>query len=192
MAAVLIDLNKLKIIRAAEGKDMTRRLEYWADILIPESDFYIGGESRRDFAHFTLMELKMLHRNTIEEELTTEDYQKATLTVYNLSQKLETNEASLGELVKKLGKPLAEPTVKPQIEKRAMKPVSSQPTRPGAGTTTARVWEIADEMMVGDPDVDFESKEFRQAVIEICGNETINPSTAATQFAKWKRDQLTS
>lgn len=192
MNTLLIDLDNLKIIKAADGKDAVRRLEYWADILIPKKDFYIGGEAKRDFSVFTRMELKMIYNKAAGEAHRSEDYQKLIVAVYEIGQRMEPDDTTIGPLVKKLGKPLSEPSVKPQKEKRAVKPSSAQPTRPRAGTTTARVWEIADELLRGDPGIDFESKAFRQHVIDTCGSETINPSTAATQFAKWKRDHLSA
>ena len=52
---------------------------------------------------------------------------------------------------------------------------------PKSGTTTGRVWEIADTMRSqsrGDyPD--------RKEVLAKCEHEGINPSTASTQYAKW-------
>lgn len=52
--------------------------------------------------------------------------------------------------------------------------------RPSAGTTTRRVWEIADMLSQqhGRP-----AK--RKEVIDACVAESINASTATTQFGKW-------
>ena len=192
MYSLLIDLDKMKIIKVCEGKDYVRRLEYWADLLIPKSEFYIGGGIKRELSVFTLMELKMLHRNTSGEQLTNDDYKRAIASVHQLGENMDPDEDTLGTLVKRLKRPLAEQTAKPQKEKIISK---KRPTplaiRPRAGTVTAKVWEIADEMKAGDPGLGFESKDFRKCVIEECRKDSINLATAATQFAKWRSDQLT-
>lgn len=82
-------------------------------------------------------------------------------------------------------KPVAEPTEpKPPKAAKAVKAptVSATPAGvPKSGTTTGRVWEIADTMRSqarGDyPD--------RKEVLAKCEHEGINPSTASTQYAKW-------
>lgn len=52
------------------------------------------------------------------------------------------------------------------------------PTAPVKGAT-ARVWAIADTMPTAD----------RKSIIEACVAEGINPSTAGTQYSKWKKAQ---
>lgn len=55
-------------------------------------------------------------------------------------------------------------------------------TRPKDGTTTARVWSIADEISSrkGEP-------ADRKTVIEQVVAEQINSSTGATQYGKWRK-----
>lgn len=53
--------------------------------------------------------------------------------------------------------------------------------RPGLGTATGRVWEIADELSRRDG-----SRARRSAVITAYVNEGGNPNTAHTQFQKWR------
>ena len=54
-------------------------------------------------------------------------------------------------------------------------------SRPGAGTKTGRVWEIADRLHETSGNAD------RDAVIRACMEEGINVNTASTQFTYWKR-----
>jgi hypothetical protein len=71
-------------------------------------------------------------------------------------------------------KPVAEKPAKPaKIEQNGV-------VRPNTGTATGRVWEIADAMSkaAGAPAA-------RGAVVDACVAESINPSTAATQYGKW-------
>lgn len=69
-------------------------------------------------------------------------------------------------------------------------PMPEAPTKPSAGRSeggrpskgaTARVWEIASEIAGQGGD--------RAAIIAACVAEGINPSTAGTQYSKWKRSQ---
>lgn len=66
---------------------------------------------------------------------------------------------------------------------------SAIPSAPKAGGTTARVWEIATEIL-GRSQIDPPNlKELRQLVVGACQAEGINPGTAATQFGAWKRSK---
>lgn len=56
----------------------------------------------------------------------------------------------------------------------------SAPGRPKAGSTTGRVWDIADTKKGSAT-----GKDLRKAVIAACEAEGINPSTASVQFGKW-------
>lgn len=64
---------------------------------------------------------------------------------------------------------------------------SSSNLRPKSGSTTAKVWEIADELRKLNPDHD--QKALRPLIIAECEANGINPATAATQFSKWKGAQ---
>lgn len=66
----------------------------------------------------------------------------------------------------------------------AHRPQPSPATRPKAGTTTAKVWDIADEEHKKHPKDDI--KALRARIMARCEKEGINDSTAATQFGKWK------
>ena len=66
---------------------------------------------------------------------------------------------------------------------------SAPPTAPKAGSTTGKVWAIADQIMADIPQPVSDLKELRRVVIEACEEEGINPGTAATQFGAWKRSK---
>ncbi len=53
--------------------------------------------------------------------------------------------------------------------------------RPSYTTVTGRVWEIADEITkkLGRPAP-------RKDVLDKCAKEKLNPSTAATQYGRWR------
>lgn len=56
---------------------------------------------------------------------------------------------------------------------------NTQYPRPGPGTKTRRVWEIADEIKKKFGKAD------REAVIKACMSEGLNINTASTQFSYW-------
>lgn len=64
---------------------------------------------------------------------------------------------------------------------KAEKLIANGVTRPGAGTKTGRVWEIADELSkaAGKPIA-------REAVMTQAKAEEINEATTATQYGKWR------
>lgn len=63
------------------------------------------------------------------------------------------------------------------------------PMAPKPGGTTAKVWAIAESILAkatfGPPDM----KELRKLLVAECEAEGINPGTAGTQFAAWKRSK---
>jgi hypothetical protein len=54
--------------------------------------------------------------------------------------------------------------------------------RPGAGTKTGRVWEIADELKAAS------GTAIRNEVLQRCFEEGLNMNTANTQYSKWKSE----
>lgn len=74
------------------------------------------------------------------------------------------------------------------IEKRELKgewkpSVPVVAGRPAPGTTTGRVWDMADEYAAQQ--INYGSKEFRREVIRRCEAAGINKSTASVQFGRW-------
>lgn len=67
----------------------------------------------------------------------------------------------------------------PAVEKAA-KIVQNGITRPATGTTTGRIWEIADNLSTEGP-----AK--RAPVLAQCKEEGINNATAATQYGRWRK-----
>ena len=55
-------------------------------------------------------------------------------------------------------------------------------TRPAAGTTTRRVWDISDELSAR-----YHRPALRKEVLNAAKNEGINQNTAATQYGRWTR-----
>lgn len=53
--------------------------------------------------------------------------------------------------------------------------------RPGIGTKTGKVWEIADRILKETGTID------RETVIKLCMLEGININTASTQYSHWRK-----
>lgn len=70
-------------------------------------------------------------------------------------------------------------------QERAQREPSGPSQRPKAGSSTGKVWDIADEVSQTITD----AKALRKAVIDRCVQEGINQSTASVQFGKWKNSQ---
>ena len=67
-------------------------------------------------------------------------------------------------------------TTEPQVAE-----VITAYSRPGVGTITGRIWEIADRIQKQSGQAD------REAVIKACMAEGININTASTQFSYWRK-----
>lgn len=66
-------------------------------------------------------------------------------------------------------------------EETASEAEGIQHSRPGPGTITGRVWEIADRIYKETGAVN------REAVTKACMDEGININTANTQFSYWRK-----
>lgn len=66
---------------------------------------------------------------------------------------------------------------------------SALPSAPKAGSTTGRVWAIAEQTLADVPTPVSDWKEFKRVVVEECEAQGINPGTAGTQFGAWKRSK---
>ena len=80
--------------------------------------------------------------------------------------------------------PIAEPKGEkaPKQEPAPKQPEANGVSRPKYGTSTGRIWEIADHesAKLGSPAP-------RKIVLELATKEGINESTAATQYGRWRK-----
>jgi hypothetical protein len=191
MKYFLFDLNKLIILKVVSGEQALRRCEYWADILIPEDEFYICGGSEENLSAFTHLEIRMIYRKLRQGELMGTDYAVHLKAVREIMQDLDTDDTSLVDLRKTLGRDLEEQTCLPKKERALPKVKAAKagalPTRPKAGTLTERVWQAGDWLYSQQSPQDINCRTLRDAVISTCVENGVNPSTASTQYAKWKK-----
>jgi hypothetical protein len=190
---VLIDNENLCFIKATPTAEQA---QMWADILIPTSDYYITNvDSLRSLSVYTPYELRLLYQNTVGEPVNESiKYQVLLEGIQKLGLDLivdETPLATLGNKAKRCSKETkaAVKETKKQADGNPTKPektkepsISKPAKRPKEGSMTGKVWAVADALHTETgtiPD--------RKAVIAACEAEGVNPSTASTQYGKWKK-----
>lgn len=183
---ILIDNERLCFLKATPT---VKQAEYWADILAPTSDFLVTGTEGKNYSCYTPYELRLLYYNTTGQAVPENiQYSKLIQGIVKIAKELILDETSVEDLEKKLGRPLKPVDPRPVPEKGGRKPnpgstSSSKPvTRPKAGSATGKVWDIADGLYKASGEIPN-----RTEVVDKCSAEGINPSTASTQYGKWKK-----
>lgn len=183
MSILIIDPNKMQIVKKCET---LQQAEYWADILLPDSDYKMVEPIPKHFTSFEYEELLRLYARFDDRQLPrSTEYKDLLQRCLTFADEMEVDNTTIPVLNKKLGREptkLELPKNPPGTEKpnktSSVPARSSGPgNRPKEGTTTGRVWEIADNM----PNAS------RSDIIEACINEGINKATASTQYGKWKK-----
>lgn len=80
-------------------------------------------------------------------------------------------------------------TSKGNAAPKPSKAATTPTTRPKAGTSTGKVWDIADRISAAYVGADRFSKAVRASIIEECEKAGINPATAGVQYSKWAKAQ---
>jgi hypothetical protein len=136
----------------------------------------------RGFSKLEKLNLQYLYWD-LTQEIPPDEYRDLIQNALLAVQKIEPDGKTFEELmreIKRLGINLGDPTTPvPKVEKDP----NAFPIRPKGTSTTGQVWELAD--------TEFEKAgnqmPNRAAVIAACEAAGINGSTAATQYAKWKK-----
>lgn len=179
--SLLIDNNGARILKRVPT--IVQGL-YWAELLIPNSDFSLRAVSKGSLERYTLEEqASMFKYLTSHKEAPSNQCGKLTFDLFKLVKEIPKDNTTLEDLEKKLGHSLPVVTTKPAPEPEGRRRVeaSSKISRPGKGTATGKVWDIADSLVI-----DGELPE-KLAVVSKCVEQGIHPSTAGVQFSKWKR-----
>lgn len=190
---ILIDNENLCFLKAAPTVEQA---QMWADILVPTSDYYITGmESLCSLSVYTAYELRLLYQNTVGDPVSESiDYTKLLEGIQQLGSALIVDETPLDALKgkakrgTKATKAAVKETVK-QNEGSPTPPTKEKPAkaakpagRPKEGSATGKVWSIGDTLYADTGEIPD-----RKTVIAACEKEGINPSTASTQYGKWKK-----
>lgn len=189
MESMLIDLEELKIVKRSGHLECG----CWADLEWSDKSVYIGPFMHKTFSQFQERQLMTLYKNTFGKDLPLQPYNEMLREVLFQARQMECDPTSLTELKKRLIEKYPQDAghysqVKPwsgfggvsapNVDKN---PANGPIQAPKAGSTTGRVWQIADEEFAKCLDL----KACRKTIIARCTEEGINPSTAATQYSKW-------
>lgn len=177
---------------------------YHADIL-KLKEYFVHDVAMSSFEVFSTHELGVIlcNHNNDANAVAKWDREVRLGALLNLCNSIEPDETGVAALHGKLKRAPEAPQIvnltHAQREKQ-MGPANTTRTvqnragsstaqkRPKPGSTTARVWDVADAAMEGFSDVN--DKQLRDTVVQQCVGEGINISTARTQFGHWKRDKL--
>jgi len=185
---LLINTDKMDLLKCSNDSDAFVRLEHFAEKLCPVNNFYICENDYKSFSVFTLLELNLLYV-ALGGQHTNLDYGKIISNIVSLIDNLDMDNCDISNLKLKSPSnkiPEHDSDNTPSVKVKIL-PKSNTSVRPKSGSTTGKVWDIADEMQKGDSGLGYDSKEFRNCVIDQCIKEGINKATAATQFSKWKK-----
>lgn len=171
----------------------------WADIVCPQGDFTIVGESEEHYKGYTDYELRLILKSVDAMGANANVPRENVIhRIKEGAQHLGYDETPLEDLQSKLGLAAGE---MPHI---SLKPASTSPAgkspstkikksggessavlkRPAAGTATGRVWEIIDDLITARGDG---ALVHRDLVVEAGVKEGLNESTVKTQYSKYRR-----
>ncbi len=144
----------------------------------------------RSFSKLEKLPLQFLYWNTFREA-PSEDYAKLLKDCVARFELLPVDATPIRELEAQVAQLYPDEVgVNPKdraVSKGSAKAEGGNPSAPKSGSTTRRVWEIADALWTPPgpmPD--------RKKVMAACEAQGINPSTASTQYGKWKASRLSS
>lgn len=137
----------------------------------------------RGFSKLEKLSLQYLYWNVCKEA-PPEDYSTLLRNCLAKIEGMPEDATPLEELEKEVARLYPDDGVTAPATPRAQREPGEAPAKPKAGSTTGRVWEIAEAMVKGDQLPD------RKAVIGACEGEGVNPATASTQYGKWKASKL--
>lgn len=187
MSYVLIDKKTYKpLVRTPE----MLACEYFRDILIPVNEYAVLLVDKKSFSTFEGSELFAMFKKCYPVgRKVPASYAEAVQAAFDYCSNMEEDTTSVADLLVRCGgRPQEKPTYVPPLpfEKRenVKKAYVAKVGRPKEGSTTGKVWDIADELFTEGSVI---SKAFRTSVIEGCIEAGLNASTAATQYAKWKK-----
>lgn len=153
----------------------------------PEAIVIGETERNRTYSCFTDCELKLLYRNTTGFQHEGQDYSAMLQICKALGKQvpvtptpeglIRLNKATVPVPKSPVNAPLLPPTEKSWGGR-------AKGTRPKAGSSTGRVWDLADSILDSMPNLAV--KELRAEIIRRSTEEGINPATAQVQYGKWK------
>lgn len=182
--SILIDIENMKIVAASDQLKSAKCISILADIMKLADNYLVLGSTAKSFkAAFSFDEMVTLYGNTTGTEVKRTMHDAMAYGCERLATNFNADERTCEELEKALGRPFV--VVKtPAPERQSKSEFKGTITRPKAGTVTGRVWEICDKILEVGGKIPT-----KDGMLLMTGKEGINPSTAMTQFGKWKATQ---
>jgi len=138
----------------------------------------------RAFAKLELLPLQYLYWNTFREA-PSDNYATLVADCKRMFEAIPVDGTSLRELEAEVARLCPDTPATTASTAKQPKADGGSPSTPKSGSITGRVWAIADTLWQSSgvmPD--------RKAVMAACEAKDINPSTASTQYGKWKASSL--
>lgn len=200
---LLIDLDNLAVQKKTETYFQACA---WCAILRPsvKHESLVAPLEKRTLAKFTEYELGMLYHNTFKRGVPpTSKYADLLAAVYDAIERMPADTTTQEILDAKHRELRPEDFVEMKApantrvtpaekapKNTTPKPVSTGGKRPAEGSVTGRCWTLADSLL-GDNDLSaIDLKVFRASLVEQAVAQGIDPSTASTQFSRWKAAKL--
>lgn len=199
---VLINNDTLEIVKVVPTMEQALS---WAEALMPYNDFLVVGTENKEYSCYTHYELASIYHNATGDTVPREmEYAKLLQGVVHLAKNWAVDETEAETIQEEYGVTVPDepepprvavvaaplPDTAPSGKSRPAAAPAKAPGRPKPGSSTGKVWDIADKVLADHADMGLNAKELRATVIAQCEAEGINPSTAATQFGKWKKAQV--
>lgn len=179
--SVLLDMQAMKIVATSSQPKRVLCLSVLADILKVPDDYLILDNTVASLNTSLSFDQKLeLYTNMTGHEVKRATMDAVNFMLTKLIDGFEEDTRSADELKKALGRKFVVPKT-PIPEGRSSIPKEYR--RPAEGTTTGKVWDICDKVfnMQNPPKIPNKDQ-----IVQLCVNAGINPSTAATQYGKWK------
>lgn len=182
----LMDAN-LKLLKVTESLEACF---YWADILLPTSDYRVDDFTLQGLLKFQKSELLQCYTATTGDKVRSH-VEPSTLAGLLLNKMQDLLDSTpIPELHGRLGRSPSQPSVKalPQGEPQAQRAPRAASAasgakvagRPKPGTTTGLIWEVADSL---------QGPVTSKALLEHPSLAGVNRSTVLVQFSHWRRHQ---
>lgn len=132
-----------------------------------------------------------MYKSLVGSKLNITDYPKALSLVHEFVLDMKEWDQTEAELRVALGRELESTSPLPVKEKVTRTPnpkaLGEKPkyVRPKEGSTTAKVWDICDQLFEQMGEIPS-----RPNAIQACVSQGINAATASTQYGKWKGSKL--
>ncbi len=176
----------MKIVAASDQKDSAKCLSILADIMKTSDNYLIIGPTQEWFEKtFSLDEMLKIYNAMTGDEIKRAQRSVVIYQMVRLAENVAIDERTSGQLIAALGRPFTVSRL-PAPEKSGRKGKSEGGyTRPREGTATGQVWDVCDTQLKANAGL----TPAKETVVEACVALGINPSTAATQYGKWKSSQ---